>query len=406
MNVLIIGNGFDIAHGLETSYPNILDFFDMVQSSFVTYNKNSLYRMNKLQNYKASKFVKKYVETFFSSAKTDDNKEIVNSNLLIQEMHQELTDNIWYTYLNELYKEKKIRGINWIDFEREISGIIETIDREQENLYMPFEVNRSFEDEKMNIFISQLRSIIYQDTTNLNISTYAGFLNKTYDDLNRLIRCIEIYLEECIDKQEVCLYSQDMVQIQVDKVLCFNYTHTYENIYSNDKKEMIHYLHGEAKGNGEVPSNMVLGIDEYYKGQDKDIHTNYNIYKKFTQRIIKETGFQYRDWLVQMDGDGMAWSNWNKFVQYGEKLPNNVYIFGHSLDITDKDVIKEFIDRDDAKITVFYHNKQQQTQQIANLVKILGQEKFISMINQVPQRICFVLQQEMIKNVNKDKNME
>ena len=38
MNILIIGNGFDLAHELETSYSNILDFFEIVQSSFIKRN--------------------------------------------------------------------------------------------------------------------------------------------------------------------------------------------------------------------------------------------------------------------------------------------------------------------------------------------------------------------------------
>ena len=47
---------------------------------------------------------------------------------------------------------------------------------------------------------------------------------------------------------------------------------------------------------------MVLGIDEYYKiPEDCNAHTNYNIYKKFTQRVINETGFEYREWIQPMD---------------------------------------------------------------------------------------------------------
>ena len=61
-----------------------------------------------------------------------------------------------------------------------------------------------------------------------------------------------------------------------------------------------------------------------------------------------------------------------------------------------KDILKDFIDRDGVKTTIFYYDKQQQTQQIANLVKMLGQEHFIKMINNVPQQITFIKQQGMI----------
>lgn len=248
----------------------------------------------------------------------------------------------------------------------------------------------------MKIFMSRLQSII-NSKAEINISTYDDFLKKSYSDLNRLIRCIEIYLIECIDKQEIHLFSQDIIQCNAEAVLCFNYTHTYERVYAKRKNVTIHYLHGETNSRDKSFNNIVLGIDEYYKGKDKDRHTNYNIYKKFTQRIIKETGFQYRDWIAKMNSASKDWRSLSENKKYEHELPNNVYIFGHSLDITDKDVIKDFIDRDDVKTTVFYHDKQQQTQQIANLVKLLGQKKFISMINKVPQRICFVSQDEMKK---------
>lgn len=38
---------------------------------------------------------------------------------------------------------------------------------------------------------------------------------------------------------------------------------------------------------------------------------------------------------------------------------------------------------------IFYYDKQQRAQQIANLVKMIGQKEFIEMINSVPQRIVF-----------------
>lgn len=84
------------------------------------------------------------------------------------------------------------------------------------------------------------------------------------------------------------------------------------------------------------------------------------------------------------------------YKKTNNQFSSNVYVFGHSLDITDKDILKDFIDRDGVKTTIFYYDKQQQTQQIANLVKMLGQEHFIKMINNVPQQITFIKQQGMI----------
>lgn len=200
-------------------------------------------------------------------------------------------------------------------------------------------------------------------------------------------------LQICIENCPITLLSPDIRTINPNAVLCFNYTHTfvtkYGSLFPNVK---VHYIHGETKDADTVDtSNMVLGINEYYKDtSDCNSHTNYNIYKKFTQRVINETGFQSREWLHTMNVFEAAYKKTNN------QFPSNVYVFGHSLDITDKDILKDFIDRDGVKTTIFYYDKQQQTQQIANLVKMLGQEHFIKMINNVPQQITFIKQQGMI----------
>ena len=294
-----------------------------------------------------------------------------------------------------------MKGINWIDFESEISSIIEQIDRFQENLYMPFDIKSSDENEKLKRFLSKLKFEAFKENKypdKSQISTYRDFLDKSYYDLRRFVRCMEIYLLECVEKLPINILSKDIINTNANSILCFNYTHTYKKLYGNNDKAKIHYLHGETQDNIDS-NNMVLGIDEYYSTYEKDQHTNYNIYKKFTQRIINETGFLYRSWIAKMDNITYKFRNYPALGETGTSLPNNVYIFGHSLDITDKDVIKDFIDKDGVQTTIFYYDKQQQTQQIANLVKMLGQDTFINMINSVPQRICFVQQQPMIPKV-------
>ena len=49
--------------------------------------------------------------------------------LLVQEIYDNLTDNVWYEYLLDIYTKGKMKGINWIDFESEISRIIQTLDQ-------------------------------------------------------------------------------------------------------------------------------------------------------------------------------------------------------------------------------------------------------------------------------------
>lgn len=75
---------------------------------------------------------------------------------------------------------------------------------------------------------------------------------------------------------------------------------------------------------------------------------------------------------------------------------NHFYIFGHSLDVTDGDILREIIETDDADTTIFYRNKQQQANQIANLSKVLGQEKLLERVFSVSPTIIFKRQKDMV----------
>lgn len=292
-----------------------------------------------------------------------------------------------------------MKGINWIDFESEISFIIEQIDRTEQNLYLPFKKFSSGEhDEKVQLFLSQLSFKKYLESNfrpDNYVVTFRDFLDKSYSDLRRLVRCIEIYFLNYVEKIPVKEISLDIQNVNPNAVLCFNYTHTFIHNYSFKKEIDIHYIHGETQE--AAYNNMVLGIDEYYSYNEKDKYTNYNIYKKFTQRILYETGFTYRKWINKMDELTYTFRNYKSLEDSDNPFCNNIFIFGHSLDVTDADVLQDLIDRSGVKTTIFYYDKQQQTQQIANLVKMLGQEKFIKMINSVPQQICFIQQNPMAK---------
>lgn len=394
MNILVIGNGFDIAHNLPTTYSDFMEFIIRIEHTMKWHGERNKFEDTHMKEYNAEEYIKDYIKKAFDERIISTSENSTNNNPLIQEMYDSITNNVWFEYLKNIYQEKKIRGINWIDFESEISYVIENLDRHQGNIYMPIDPPKIFEDYKTQKFM-----MFYDNITEINSinkeyrQTYKDLIDNTYKDLRRFVRCMEIYFLECVESVDVHIESQDIKSINIDKVLSFNYTHIYEKVYGINEKQDIHYIHGETTQNAIIGNNMVLGIDEYRDNYERSLHTNYNIYKKFTQRVINETGFKHREWIKSMKQNYYIMK---KYPTMDGKEINIVYIFGHSLDITDKEIIKDLIDFDGVKTIVFYHDKQQQTQQIANLVKMLGQEKFLEKINSVPPTIEFREQQIMI----------
>ena len=77
---------------------------------------------------------------------------------------------------------------------------------------------------------------------------------------------------------------------------------------------------------------------------------------------------------------------------------HHLYIFGHSLDITDKDILRDLILNKNVYTTIYYLNKDVMGQQIANLVKVLGQDELIERTGGNTKTIEFKLQADMVKN--------
>ena len=55
----------------------------------------------------------------------------------------------------------------------------------------------------------------------------------------------------------------------------------------------------------------------------------------------------------------------------------NVYIYGHSLDATDKDILSALITAENTKTTIFYHDSSALEKQIANLVEVITEDELI-----------------------------
>ncbi|MCI8365623.1 MAG: hypothetical protein HFG34_11865 [Eubacterium sp.] len=155
-------------------------------------------------------------------------------------------------------------------------------------------------------------------------------------------------------------------------------------------------------------NNMVLGIDEYLPDDRKDTDTDFIAFKKYYQRIYKGTGCKYKVWVDQINESWKKETEENKekirkYISKGvfnndDPLYNevhNLYIFGHSLDITDKDVLRDLILNDNVYTTIFYHSKEELGRKIANLVKVIGQNELIKRTGGSTRTIKFKPQQEM-----------
>lgn len=345
-NLLIIGNGFDLEHDLKTHYT---DFFDTINNNVSSKNEIIL----------------------------NNNKYLIKDNNLL-------------LYLIKEYKQNKLQGNNWIDIETELKKIISLIEEININNFID---NMSYYsgDEYTTIKKIQSKSSYYFKNCLFPFiigNNYYKYINEHYNisikilekDLNELTNMLRDYLLEQDISNLTKTKDISDIDYKITHVLSFNYTDTFRKIYSDIDDDKIDFIHGSLNKN-----NLVLGINETLTEDtaNKIVDTVY--FKKYFQRIYKKTDYKYVSWLDPTD-----YKNYADF--------DTVYIHGHSLDESDKEILEKIINSVLKKYTptvkIFYYDEKHYRQEVTNLIKILGKDVFqkyyfqnrIIFIKQTPKR--------------------
>lgn len=358
LNILILGNGFDLYHKLPTKYGDFLDFiklWDSFHSKYQSINQNdNTTAKEQYIDLIDNKITKSNMEHLATFHKLYDNDNITKFNDLIAK------NSFIKYFLNSVYKDK-----GWIDFEAEIEEIILYFKKvisstNNHNLNCPT-------NHAMDHFSNYIEQGNFSNGTGHRVIRKYRVSNDNYgkvdtkqllvdlkSELDSLILCLNIYLLEFIEKININHYSKDISNLKISNIINFNYTNTYTRIYSNEDNPIkIHNLHGKSGSN----DNIVLGMKD-----DKVSDLEYVYFFKYFQRIQKKTGNDYKHWLNNSPYKSI-----------------NFYVFGHSLDLTDADIFKEIIESDRTnKVTIYYRNQLEYEKFVINLIKILGKDPLIN----------------------------
>jgi hypothetical protein len=389
MKILIIGNGFDLAHYLPTAYAHFMGVMQAIEhlpdgKEDITFD-DLFSGLASLQRNK---------EFFAKTREIYDGDNLRFDVDKIYELKGKLQENKWYGFF------KKHMEINtWIDFENKIHAVLMTV----------FKLYSIFSDIKNNN--GRIRKYVFNykvDSTDgsarlfLNLSDsdiliLFGFLVKVeggghceVHDAYRLIDDDFIYdlkISDFIDFLHAQLvkfsgffncylslicssFSKKIFNLDVNsgvfdgldvsRVYSFNYTSTLLNLYSGrlTGDGSINFLHGSvAKG------SIVLGVDSL----DEDFLNDFNLhgFLKYHQKLFFDTDYLF----LEQDESIQA-----HIKDDGNKL--QIYVWGHSMDSSDGDYIRELFSFTDGKVmlVVFYFGSAK-FELLAKLLKIVGREK-------------------------------
>lgn len=348
MKILVLGNGFDVDHGLPTSYKEFLHF-----CLYITEGKGTLNEYYE----KLTPTQRRYVE------KLDKNKKLKKQFLKLLD-----NNNLFRYFFIQLDRQ----GKNWIDLERELKSIVRdlrTIEDEYDaSQLFRYEAKR---DHKIYDLLENL-GIKTVDSGKIDEVSLDNIHETLCDALDSFSKALELYIVNFIDTTTIRGVSPDVIEFDATNIITFNYSRTYERVYGGIHwKEVVDHIHGVAQDDDTAETNIVLGVTTSAEQQYKN---RYVEFEKYFQRITKRTGSKYKEWL--------------------KSVPNGVcnieiMFFGHSLDSSDSDIINALIEDPNTRITICYHSAKAQKDIVANLTEVIGKQKLIEYVSGKNPKIIF-----------------
>lgn len=425
--ILILGNGFDLAHFLPTKYEHFITAMCAVEeappSEYLSFD-SIFHELLADENYFLSKTKEMY--------KTEEVKIPVEDLNILKE---KLSNNGWFQY----FKDYLDSGIDtWIDFENEIKNVLdvvcsileknsdknEIIDIKNYGSYLNIVATDFFESFNSNknhyidvlLKLGILRVIYgYKDEyegeegfVELNKNEFDDMNNQyCYDSLTGLGRPSPAFKELSLNADYVKKYKGETIGIHtyrvikkmnndllifidifsiyiefieglvprddlrvpkvlsdIDSIYSFNYSSTTSRLYHRKHRN---FLHGKA-GEG----NIVLGISEL----ENKLLIDEKAYGfvKYYQKLVNDTNYKFL--LGNQDLNDVEKRNQTPSNLWVIQ-PYEIYIWGHSLDSSDSDYIEEVFSFNKGVKTSIYliiYYFPSPHAQLANLISIMGKD--------------------------------
>lgn len=304
--IVLIGNGFDLAHGMKTSYSDFILWYFKEAEQIAS--KNDRIHNDDLITIKYRRGI--IGENGYSSI-----KNILNSFA---------NHNIEYTFKNSFFHiiVKVARQYNWVDIEAEYYTHLIA-------LYKEFETNHASRRKHTLSKVKELNAGLL--SLKEKLTDYLAIIEKEKSEVNPII-----YGHFARITQSVGIEDDD------DKLLVinFNYTSTVNN-YANELYDYntVVYIHGRLND----PKNpIIFGYgDEKDQFYEKIERTNENAFLNGFKSFYYSQTSNYQDISRIIEGDDYE-----------------VYIMGHSCGISDRVLLNSIFENERCKeIELFYHKR-------------------------------------------------
>ena len=324
--LVLIGNGFDLAHKLKTNYSDFI--FNLIKESIIetisNYNENNLNpkKTNNLINFKTTK------DTSHTNSLIEDIEKIDSSNnnkinalfSLLPDYNIEKEDSP--DFLNDLINE--YQNNNWVDIEGEYFNELLNI------FNSVYDTSKKNNKKTVSRLIEQLNKSI--DRLNMELKKYLDPI-KTPVTSSKFQLPLHTFFEKCFDKltkDELTALNLDIRQLDPENImfLDFNYTNTVHQYVKHYKNAHHVQIHGSLR-----ESKIIFGYGD-------DSHQNYqDLENEGNPELLRHIkSFQYPSNY-----------NYHKFLNFIEHKEFDVFIVGHSCGLSDRTMLRTIFNHQNCK---------------------------------------------------------
>lgn len=351
--IILIGNGFDLAHGLPTSYKDFINWYwnkwiERLKVSYKSIEKDKLctFEIVKSSGYEYWQNLFLHIRSDLWSLNGYDAIEKISSYYqlcrfnpcsLLRNICQSINTKGWVDIENEYYKILKQIAIHYTSnpdsFSQEAAKLNNELD---------------FLTSKLTEYLTQIQNKYLTEEQSINSEIEKlifGYINENDISLEAQERTQLNKAEAIIDN----LYGWRPNRIMI---LNFNYTKTAEiqNNRHHFSDITTNYIHGDLSN----PANIIFG---YGDELDDDFKNILNLNDNNMLKEIKSVRYLETD-------------NYRKLLEFIESDLFQIYIMGHSCGNSDRTLLNTLFEHKNCvTIKPFYHEKEDGTDDYMNIVQ-------------------------------------
>lgn len=344
--IILIGNGFDLAHGLKTSYANFIDWYwtqwgELLLQSNSKVEKDDLCLFKLKDTANANCWAEVWAN--YNPNKRKDPSKPWDAHEAIETAKQDrdlCTFSITSPFFREVCKDVVNKG--WVDIE---------------NVYYSYLGLENNSPETLNNDLDFVRERLmeYLDEVQKDV-TIAIVKNGIKEIIGEPFRVEDISVGAMEQNPDIMtefkLHTVKGISLCPERtmLLSFNYTVITDKYYEADKDYIINHIHGELRDRNSVIFGYGDELDEHYK---TIVNKNDNEYLRNIKSIKYLESSRYRDMLEFI---GLA--------------PYQIYIMGHSCGNSDRTLLNTLFEHKNCiSIKPYYYRKPNDTDNYMELVQ-------------------------------------